>query len=458
MASDKMTAEDRALDRFAEMMIDKISSMQKSEWQKPWFTEGAMRWPRNLSGREYSGQNALMLMLHCEKEGYKIPVFCTFHRVVGLNFGPDKKPLTDAEGNRLPQVTVRKGEKAFPVFLTSFTVVNKETKEKIPYEDYKKLSASEKQGYNVYPKLNVYNVFAVEQTNLAEARPELYAKIVAENQNAREAKDMGADFTFAPLDAMIQHDLWVCPIKPTYGDQAYYSISKDEIVIPEQRQFKDGQAFATNCFHEMAHSTGAATRLGRLKEGSKFGSDEYAAEELRAELTAALTASRYGMTKHIKTDSAAYLKAWLDHIQQDPKFLKTVLADVKRASGMLTHQIDRVQDRLTEMQAAGIQYHCGDGELRLTSWNEHPDGSLTSPGHTGPAALPADEQPAVSFTFDPRNPFVDLRPSAQVLDPVLTPQVDTAPFKQAETQSAERVPAEPVLQEEEAVAKSTFHR
>ena len=39
---------------------------------------GSLQWPRNLSGREYNGMNALMLMLHCEKEGYTIPRFCTF--------------------------------------------------------------------------------------------------------------------------------------------------------------------------------------------------------------------------------------------------------------------------------------------------------------------------------------------------------------------------------------------
>ena len=53
--------------------------------------------------------------------------------------------------------------------LTTFTVVDKDTKEKINYEDYKRLSNDEKAKYNVYPKLNVYQVFNVDQTNLKEA-------------------------------------------------------------------------------------------------------------------------------------------------------------------------------------------------------------------------------------------------------------------------------------------------
>ena len=61
------SAEDKALDRFTDLMIDKIKSI-KEDWQKPWFTEGALAWPRNLTGRRYNGGNALMLMLHAEKE------------------------------------------------------------------------------------------------------------------------------------------------------------------------------------------------------------------------------------------------------------------------------------------------------------------------------------------------------------------------------------------------------
>ena len=111
---DGKNAEDRALDTFANMMIEKIESLgSKDGWQKPWFTEGTLSWPKNLSGREYNGMNALMLMMHCEKQGYKLPVFCTFDRVAGLNFNKDKqgrrKQVKDNnDGEALPQVTILK--------------------------------------------------------------------------------------------------------------------------------------------------------------------------------------------------------------------------------------------------------------------------------------------------------------------------------------------------------------
>lgn len=64
-----------------------------------------------------------LLLLHCENEGYKIPRFCTFDCVQRLN-----KPGKD--GQELPRVSVLKGEKSFPVMLTTFTCIHKETKEK----------------------------------------------------------------------------------------------------------------------------------------------------------------------------------------------------------------------------------------------------------------------------------------------------------------------------------------
>lgn len=62
-----------------------------------------------------------------------------------------------------------KGEKSFPVMLTTFTCIHKETKEKIKYDDYKKLSDEEKAQYNVYPKMQVFRVFNVARASVMVA-------------------------------------------------------------------------------------------------------------------------------------------------------------------------------------------------------------------------------------------------------------------------------------------------
>ena len=403
---DGPSAEERALERFTELMIKKIASI-KGDWEKPWFTEGFMAWPKNLSGREYNGMNALMLMLHCEENGYKLPVFCTFQRVSGLNYSTDRqgnhKPLTDANGERLPQVSVLKGEKSFPVFITTFTVVDKETKEKIKIEDYRKLSPEEQEKYAVYPKLNVHNVFNVEQTNLREARPELYEKLCEQNNLKRPASLDDEKMTFAPLDEMIAKNLWICPISLKHQDSAYYSIAKDAIVMPEKNQFINGETFYGTLLHEMTHSTGAEGRLDRIKPAA-FGSKNYAREELVAELGSALVASQYGITKTIKEDSAQYLDHWLGVLKESPEFLKTTLSDVKKASSMISQKIDAVAEKMgakERMYYSSVVYlqasedvsrfdalkEKGDYEGLLALGKEYYDGNGINEQYTYPSPL-----------------------------------------------------------------------
>ena len=341
------------------MMITKIESLRsKDGWKKPWFTEGALQWPKNLNGREYNGMNAFLLLLHCEKEGYKIPRFCTFDRIQQFN----KPGSRDKDAK--PRVSVLKGEHSFPVMLTTFTVVDKETKERIKWEDYKLLSQEQREKYNVYPKLQTYHVFNVAQTNLKEVRPELWEKLEQEYSMPKVDRSEA----FEPVDRMITDNRWICPIKPMYGDSAYYSISKNEIVVPEKGQFKDGESFYSNLFHEMGHSTGAENQLDRLKP-TTFGSAEYAREELVAELTAALTAQRYGMSKHLKDDTAAYLKAWLDSLKESPQYIKTVLLDVKKASSMLTQRIDQIALEIEEEKKAEQTENIGNEEKKTENKN-----------------------------------------------------------------------------------------
>ena len=335
--TDGPNSEDKALDLFAEMMIEKIESIRK-DWRKPWFTEEALQWPCNLSGREYNGMNAIMLLIHCEKEGYKIPRFCTFECVQRLN-------KSDKDNQEKPRVSVLRGEKSFPIMLTTFTCIHKDSGEKIKYDDYKNLPDDEKLNYSVYPKLQVYNVFNIDQTNIKEARPELYDKFNQEyeevqHNNEKETMEIPA------VDTMIKNDLYVCPIKPTQQDRAYYDSNKDTIVVPLKEQFKNGEAFYGTLFHEMSHASGAQNRLNRFASGDHFGSPSYAREELVAELTAALLSTRYGMEKNLKDDSARYLKSWLSNLKQDPSYIKTTLFDVKRSANYISTRVESIDNRL----------------------------------------------------------------------------------------------------------------
>ena len=108
--------------------------------------------------------------------------------------------------------------------------------------------------------------------------------------------------------------------------------------------------------------------MDRLKS-TTFGSAEYAREELVAELTAALTAQRYGMSKHLKDDTAAYLKAWLDSLKESPQYIKTVLLDVKKASSMLTQRIDQIAMEIEEEKKAEQTENIGNEEKKTENKN-----------------------------------------------------------------------------------------
>ena len=338
--------EDRALNLFADMMIEKIESLQ-GDWKKPWFTEGFCGWPRNIAGREYNGMNTLMLLMHCERNKFQLPVFLTYNRCVSLNFqdSPNGRvPATDEQGNKLPWVHVLQGEKSFPVFLTTFTVKDKDGNT-VKYEDYKLMSESEQERYTVYPGTTVFDVFNIAQTNIKEARPKLYEKISCSSLNAQTPLD-GDTFDFEPFDRMAADGKWLCPIRIEHQDNACYSPGKNEILLPEKSQFDKGQSFYSTAFHECIHSTNA--QLQRQKEPVAFGSSEYAREELVAELGAALTSHRYGFFSHIKDESASYLKCWLKSLHEDPSFIKTTLFDVKRATSVLTQCLDALGAQLVQ--------------------------------------------------------------------------------------------------------------
>ena len=339
------SAEDRAFDAFADLMVQKIEQV-KEHWQKPWFSKTTLQWPKNLSGREYNGMNAVVLLLQQEKNNWSTNRYATFERISSLNFDESKNPIVDKDGQNLPFVTVKKGEKSTPVMITSFTVVHKETKDKIKYDDYKNLSDEEKLNYAVYPKLHVYNVFNIDQTNIKEARPKLYEQIEKESEHIRQELENNSK-EFSAVDTMINENLYVCPIKPTYQDRAYYSLTTDEIIVPEKSQFRTSESFYGTLFHEMSHASGAVGRLNRIDaKDNHFGSENYAKEELVAELTAALLSTKYGMEKNVNKDSVPYIKSWLEQLKQDPSFIKTVLMDVKRSSNYISSRVDAVDMRL----------------------------------------------------------------------------------------------------------------
>jgi len=75
-----------------------------------------------------------------------------------------------------------------------------------------------------------------------------------------------------------------------------------------------GDDYYATAFHELAHWTGAKSRLDRDLSG-RFGNPDYALEELVAELGSAFLCARHGVTGHLQ--HAEYLGNWLAVLKAD---------------------------------------------------------------------------------------------------------------------------------------------
>ena len=212
------------------------------------------------------------------------------------------------------------------------------------------MSHADQRACDVHPVLKYYNVFNVDQTNLAEVQPEKLKKLVESKFAVPELRSTDGMYDNPELDAVIDEQTWVCPVACKEQDRAFYSPSTDSITLPTKQQFNlggseddvflAGQEFYSTMLHEMAHSTGSKNRLNRLG-GSAFGSEDYAKEELVAELTAALIGHSLGFNTRVRENNAAYLSSWLKSLKEEPKFLVSVLSDVSKAAQMIESSLFR---------------------------------------------------------------------------------------------------------------------
>lgn len=336
----KPNALDRGLQLFSEMLIKRMEEIQL-DWKQPWIGGGIVQGlPQNITGRTYEGCNAFLLFLHTSEMRYHVPVYMT------------------AKQARENGALIKKGEKSIPVFKWGLSIKDKDGK-RMSESDYRELTKEEQDECKVRPYLKVFSEFNIDQTNMAEAKKSLYDSVLNRFKRIEVPKETDGMYANAALDRMMEKQEWVCPI--IYQEEekgAYYSPSRDEVVVPTKAQFhlhpndpeesfKDGQGFYYSALHEMAHSTGHESRLNRDHSGS-FGSPKYAKEELVAELTSAMICNTLGFDSRISENNVAYLQNWMSALHEEPKFIVSIMSDVNKASKMIIEKIDEQRIALGE--------------------------------------------------------------------------------------------------------------
>lgn len=334
---------DNALQKFSDMLIARMEQMKESKWKKGW-TDGRTAQfglPQNLVGRPYTGSNAFLCQIHTTMEHYRMPVYLTI------------KQIRDAGG------MIKKGEHSIPIFKWDLRIKDKDGK-KLSESDYRNMTKEEQAECTVRPYLKIYNEWNIDQTNLEEVNKEKYDAIL-KRFKSEPIKDEVGMYKNEAFDNLLKEQSWVCPIEyEKFNESAFYSPKRDQIVVPSKKQFnisntpedvfKDGMEFYGTTIHEMAHSTGHESRLGRdgIVKIDQFGSDQYAKEELVAELTSALIGNAMGFDSRIRENNIAYLQNWIGSLKKDPKFLKSVMSDVNKSSKMVLEHIDEQRRKLGE--------------------------------------------------------------------------------------------------------------
>jgi len=265
--------------------------------------------PRNaLTSRSYSGINILLLWASALAAGWERPGWLTFRQAIA------------AGGN------VRKGEHGTQVvYADRFTP---ETEKQRARE-----SGGEARSVAFLKRFTVFNVAQCEglpDDILPQpvALPEREIVPVAEALIAAS----GVDFRIG-------------------GDKAFYAPGADFVQVPPQHAFYEPVNWFRTVFHELCHSTGHKSRLGRdLANG--FGSKDYAREELVAEMGSAFLCASLGIVPTVR--HADYIGAWLEVLREDARAIFRAASMASKAADWLLARHAAADAEVAADIAAGL--------------------------------------------------------------------------------------------------------
>lgn len=257
-------------------------------WRMPWHVTGSAMPVNAESGKAYRGVNVLTLWAAAKIAGYAAPLWATYKQWAEMG------------------AQVRRGEKATcvvfwkPIDFADDTEGDDEASHRFMARGYSVFNAEQVDGFTM---------------PVIEVPPEMERIATAEA-------------FFSQTGAVIQQG----------GNRAAYTPGLDMIKMPPFAAFCDPLAYYSTLAHEVIHWTGAKSRCDRDLKG-RFGSEQYAAEELIAELGAAFLCSDLNLTSVPRPDHAAYIESWLKVLKSDKRAIFTAASKAQAAADWLhAHQ------------------------------------------------------------------------------------------------------------------------
>lgn len=269
-----------------------------------------------ISDAFYKGGNRLRLMIAAQEQGFSDTRWMTFQQATENNY----RIAGGAKGVLLEKW----------IFYRDVERIG-EDGEPVIGEDGKPEMVKEKLDH---PKVHYFRVFNGEQVI---GLPKLEPKILAEDYFSRTAEAFEKSSK--------------CPIFYEQQDRAYYSPTEDKIHLPPKEAFKNNETRLSVLLHEMAHSTGHEARLNRPL-GHKFGSVEYAKEELNAELSSVFLETQLNIAmdadSEMLKDHANYVKSWISILKDNPNELFIACA---HAEGITDYLMENYEKELEQIKA-----------------------------------------------------------------------------------------------------------
>ena len=306
------------LNRMREEMINSFIDCLKKDtipWHRGWSSER----PFNaVTNTEYHGANALWLTFNQQAQLYTDPRWCTFKQA-------------QSKGWKIKQGS--KGTK-----IDFWSLYDTEEKRKLTRTEAKQLTdelTAEEFTNRVKPVSNTYTVFNGEQI---EGIP-LYE--IRKNVLHLDEFLYGRNKLIENMKVGLKEG----------GNEAFYSIAEDMIVLPKINQFDNEFEYITTFFHEAGHATGHVSRFNREMPSAR-GTDIYAREELRAEIASAFAAQAFGIdytqNKYMENHEA-YIQDYIKVLENEPNELFAAIKDAEKISDYLIEKGEFGLEKETEM-------------------------------------------------------------------------------------------------------------
>lgn len=286
-------AKKKSIDKY-QLVADQLLSLLK-EGTKPW-TRGWATTPycNALTGHRYSGLNPVLAETSLMTYGYSTTLFVGYGQAKDLG------------------LQIIKGSKA--TWLRVGGVGEKE-------ETDSNTGETRKKSYRFGTWVKVFNLDCFTDEDADVQIAELIARYQGEPNTAPRIVDAEALIEAQQAEIVIG------------GNRACYAPKLDQIHMPPYESFRSAESYYATLIHELGHRTGHQSRLARDLSGGK-GSDEYAFEELVAELTAAFVCSVLNIEPALE-NHASYLASWMKLIKADNKVFFRAYGQAQAAADLL---------------------------------------------------------------------------------------------------------------------------